>query len=169
MQNKKTPIPLDCATEGQYRVVSLSGGRGFLRRLADFGIYPGAFIEVLPPAPAGGPVRVMVRGSQFGLGRGMAKKILVIQAYPPLEIIEREKLYTLRDYREGERGKIIAINGSGKFKKRLLEMGFVKGVEVYVEKYAPLRDPVEFVIKGYHVSLRMDEAEKIIMTPPQKV
>jgi Fe2+ transport system protein FeoA len=74
---------------------------------------------------------------------------------------------TLSDYRAGQRGKIIDIKGEGRFKKRILEMGFVKGVEVYVEKYAPLRDPIEFVIKGYHVSLRRDEAENIIMSEPR--
>ena len=75
--------------------------------------------------------------------------------------------YTLRDYREGNRGKIIEIKGKGRFITRILEMGFTKGEEVYVEKYAPLRDPIEFVIKGYHVSLRRNEAEHIIMTEPE--
>jgi Fe2+ transport system protein FeoA len=77
------------------------------------------------------------------------------------------KGYTLRDYREGQRGRIIDVKGEGRFKKRILEMGFIKGVEVYVEKYAPLRDPIEFIVKGYHVSLRRDEAELIIMSEPQ--
>jgi Fe2+ transport system protein FeoA len=75
--------------------------------------------------------------------------------------------FTLRDYREGQRGTIVDIRGEGRFKKRILEMGFIKGAEVYVEKYAPLRDPVEFIVKGYHVSLRRDEAEKIIMSEPR--
>jgi Fe2+ transport system protein FeoA len=42
-------------------------------------------------------------------------------------------------------------------------MGFIKGSEVFVEKYAPLRDPIELVIKGYHVSLRVEEAAQIMM------
>ena len=83
---------------------------------------------------------------------------------------DREKeVYTLRDYREGEKGRIVDIKGKGKFRTRLLEMGFVKGEEVYVEKYAPLRDPIEFIVKGYHVSLRREEAENIIMTKPEKL
>ena len=67
----------------------------------------------------------------------------------------------LDQLRPGETGVIVRVTGEGAFRKRLLEMGFLKGVEVYVEKYAPLADPVEFVLKGYHVSLRRDEAEKI--------
>ena len=78
-----------------------------------------------------------------------------------------EKQFTLKDYMQGQKGRIIAILGEGKFKKRIVEMGFIKGAEVYVEKYAPLRDPIEFIIKGYHVSLRGDEAEKILMSAPE--
>jgi Fe2+ transport system protein FeoA len=77
-----------------------------------------------------------------------------------------EVSHTLGDYRQGQRGIILEVRGEGKFKKRIVEMGFIRGVEVYVEKYAPLRDPIEFIIKGYHISLRRDEAEKIIMSEP---
>jgi Fe2+ transport system protein FeoA len=69
----------------------------------------------------------------------------------------------LSEFREGERGVITRLNGSGTFRKRLQEMGFIKGSEVFVEKYAPLRDPIELVIKGYHVSLRVEEAAQIMM------
>ena len=82
------------------------------------------------------------------------------------ELNNNGKQITLRDYREGQRGVIIGIKGEGKFKKRIIEMGFIKGAEVYVEKYAPLRDPIEFIVKGYHVSLRRVEAELIIMSRP---
>ena len=69
----------------------------------------------------------------------------------------------LSELREGERGVIAKLNGSGKFRKRLQEMGFIKGSEIFVEKYAPLRDPIELVIKGYHVSLRVEEAALVMM------
>jgi len=44
-----------------------------------------------------------------------------------------------------------------------MEMGFVPGAEIFVEKYAPLKDPIEYVLKGYHVSLRHEEAEKVLV------
>ena len=69
----------------------------------------------------------------------------------------------LSAFKQGERGLIIKVQGSGAFRKRLQEMGFIKGTEVFVEKYAPLRDPVELVVKGYHVSLRVEEAAQILM------
>jgi Fe2+ transport system protein FeoA len=69
----------------------------------------------------------------------------------------------LSRFKEGERGVIIKVQGSGAFRKRLQEMGFVKGTEVFVEKYAPLRDPVELIVKGYHVSLRVEEAAQVLL------
>jgi Fur family ferric uptake transcriptional regulator len=158
-------IPLSSATSGTYRVVSLAGGKGFVRKLSSMGLYPNAALTIVTSSVVG-PVRVWVKGTQFGIGRGMASRIIV---QPTGEGGGKPgKLYTLRDYREGQRGKILEIRGEGKFKKRLIEMGFVKGAEVFVEKYAPLRDPIEFVVKGYHVGLRRDEAEKIIMTEPNQ-
>ncbi len=68
---------------------------------------------------------------------------------------------TLDDLTTGERGIILKLMAHGPFKKRLLEMGFVAGAEVEVIKYAPLKDPVEYFIKGYHVSLRHEEAAQI--------
>lgn len=65
---------------------------------------------------------------------------------------------TLRDCREGDRARVLAVGGQGAFRRRLMEMGFIPGADVFVQKYAPLRDPIEFVIKGYHVSLRRNEA-----------
>ena len=69
----------------------------------------------------------------------------------------------LSELREGERGVIARLNGTGNFRKRLQEMGFIKGVEILVEKYAPLRDPMELVLKGYHVSLRIEEAGQVMI------
>ena len=70
---------------------------------------------------------------------------------------------SLRDLKEGDRAAIKAIRGEGAFKRRLLEMGFMPGTTVLIKKYAPLRDPIELVIKGYHVSLRRKEAQKVLV------
>jgi ferrous iron transport protein A len=67
----------------------------------------------------------------------------------------------LSELKTGESGIIQRINGEGKFRHRLMEMGFVSGAEIIVERYAPLKDPIEYLIKGYHVSLRHEEAEKV--------
>jgi ferrous iron transport protein B len=68
---------------------------------------------------------------------------------------------TLYDLAEGEAGIILKIKGRGQFRQRLSEMGFVVGKKVSVVKKAPLRDPIEYKIMGYHISLRNSEAQLI--------
>ncbi len=67
----------------------------------------------------------------------------------------------LSDLRQGQTATIVRVGGAGLLRRRILEMGIVKGSEVYVEKYAPLKDPLELIVKGYHVSLRVEEASQI--------
>ena len=67
----------------------------------------------------------------------------------------------LSELKTGERGVIVKVNGHGSFRKRIIEMGFVKGNKVKVILNAPLRDPIEYEIIGYKISLRRAEAAKI--------
>jgi len=67
----------------------------------------------------------------------------------------------LSEMKKGQTGIITRIGGNGILRRRILEMGILKGTEIYVEKYAPLRDPLELIVKGYHVSLRVEEAAQI--------
>ena len=68
---------------------------------------------------------------------------------------------TLRDTKPGETVKVVKLNGSGAVKRRIMDMGITKGVEVYVRKIAPLGDPVEFTVRGYELSLRKEDAEMV--------
>ena len=70
---------------------------------------------------------------------------------------------TLKDLKIGETGKVKNIKGEGKTKRRIMDMGITKGVEVYVRKVAPLGDPIEITIRGYELSLRKDDANYIEM------
>ena len=67
----------------------------------------------------------------------------------------------LSEMKEGQTGTIVHVGGNGALRRRVLEMGLTKGTEIYVEKYAPLKDPLELIIKGYHISLRVEEAANI--------
>ncbi|MBO7191762.1 MAG: ferrous iron transport protein B [Bacteroidales bacterium] len=67
----------------------------------------------------------------------------------------------LSELKTGERGVIVKVNGHGGFRKRIIEMGFVRGSKVKVILNAPLRDPIEYEIIGYKISLRREEAAKI--------
>ena len=74
------------------------------------------------------------------------------------ELAEQMRLSELKT---GERGVIVKVNGHGGFRKRIIEMGFVRGNKVKVILNAPLRDPIEYEIIGYRISLRREQAEKI--------
>jgi len=67
----------------------------------------------------------------------------------------------LSEMKEGQTGIIVHVGGNGALRRRILEMGLTKGTKIYVEKYAPLKDPLELIIKGYHISLRVEEAANI--------
>lgn len=68
---------------------------------------------------------------------------------------------TLKDVKIGETVKVSKIDGKGAIKRRIMDMGITKGVEVYVKKVAPLGDPVELTVRGYELSLRKADAEMI--------
>lgn len=68
---------------------------------------------------------------------------------------------TLRDVSVGQTIKVTRLNGDGPVKRRIMDMGITKGVEVYVRKVAPLGDPVEVTVRGYELSLRKADAEMI--------
>ena len=68
---------------------------------------------------------------------------------------------TLRDVKIGDTVTVKKINGVGPIKRRIMDMGITKGIEIYVRKVAPLGDPVEITVRGYELSLRRTEAEKV--------
>ena len=68
---------------------------------------------------------------------------------------------TLRDAEIGDTVKVVKLHGEGAVKRRIMDMGITKGVEVHVRKVAPLGDPVEVTVSGYELSLRKADAEMI--------
>ena len=68
---------------------------------------------------------------------------------------------TLKDARIGETVKVVALHGEGAVKRRIMDMGITKGVEIYVRKVAPLGDPMELNLRGYELSLRKADAEMV--------
>ena len=68
---------------------------------------------------------------------------------------------TLKDIPVGEKATVIRIHGEGAVKRRIMDMGLTRGVEVFVRKVAPLGDPVEITVRGYELSLRKADADSI--------
>lgn len=72
---------------------------------------------------------------------------------------------TLKQAKVGETVTVVKLHGEGAVKRRIMDMGITKGVTVYVRKVAPLGDPVEVNVRGYELSIRKDEAEKVEVEP----
>ena len=70
---------------------------------------------------------------------------------------------TLKDVAVGDKAIVKRLSGEGALKRRIMDMGVTKGVEVFVRKVAPLGDPIEVTVRGYELSLRKAEAENILV------
>lgn len=67
----------------------------------------------------------------------------------------------LREVSVGGKAKVVKIHGEGAVKRRIMDMGITKGVEIFVRKVAPLGDPIEITVRGYELSIRKADAESI--------
>ena len=70
---------------------------------------------------------------------------------------------TLKEAKIGETVTVLKLHGEGAIKRRIMDMGITKGVDIYVRKVAPLGDPVEVTVRGYELSLRKADAEMIVV------
>ena len=68
---------------------------------------------------------------------------------------------TLKDAKIGQTVKVVKLHGEGAVKRRIMDMGLTKGVEVYIRKVAPLGDPIEITVRGYELSIRNADAGMI--------
>ena len=68
---------------------------------------------------------------------------------------------TLREVPVGATVKVVKLHGEGAVKRRIMDMGLTRGVEVYIRKFAPLGDPVEVTVRGYELSIRKADADMI--------
>lgn len=68
---------------------------------------------------------------------------------------------TLRQVKPGSSAKVVRLHGEGAVKRRIMDMGITRGVDIFVRKVAPLGDPIEVTVRGYELSLRKADAEMI--------
>jgi Fur family transcriptional regulator, ferric uptake regulator len=161
-------MSLIAARQGERLVIEeITGGSGARMRLITMGLRPGDVIDVITNL-SDGQIVVALEGKRYALGRGLAQKVMVKPFVkeqsggagtgdPHKETLPMSRM------KEGQVGTIVKTGGESLLRRRLLEMGLLKGVDVYIEKYAPLKDPIELIVKGYHVSLRVEEAANIMV------
>ena len=161
-------LPLVAARQGERLTIEeITGGSGARMRLITMGLRPGDVVDVITNL-GDGQIVVALEGKRYALGRGLAQKVIV-KPYTEVRPAgvgtgdpDKETL-PMSLMKEGQVGTIVKSGGESLLRRRLLEMGLLKGVDVYIEKYAPLKDPIELIVKGYHVSLRVEEAANIIV------
>ena len=68
---------------------------------------------------------------------------------------------TLKQVKIGGSARVVRLHGEGALRRRIMDMGITRGVEIYVRKVAPLGDPIEVMVRGYELSLRKDDADMI--------
>jgi Fur family ferric uptake transcriptional regulator len=172
MAGRSAVVSLHNARQGEHLIVAeFETGKNIIQRMSSMGLRIGDRIEVVSSG-FGGQVVIAAGDNRLVLGKGVAQKVRVRpytgaaskdsarmahpKAGPPTTIM-------LSQMKAGQKGVIKKVSGESVLRRRLLEMGINRGTEVFVEKYAPLKDPVELVVKGYHISLRVAEAANIIV------
>jgi len=172
MDERNTIVSLHKARQGEKLIVKdFEAGKNMQMRISSMGLKIGDAIEIVSVG-FGGQMVIAARDNRLVLGKGIAEKIMV-QPFEPIqtssqeinkesrEVLESPML--LSQMKTGQEGIIRKVSGESILRRRLLEMGINRGSVIYVEKYAPLKDPIELVIKGYHISLRVDEAANIFV------
>lgn len=173
MAKRDSQVPLHLAKPGELlQVKSVDAGKKMQLRISSMGLRIGDTIEMVSSG-AGGQVVIAVGENRLVIGKGMTDKIWV-QALPagrretaspglPEPAPLASRTLSLSQMKAGQEGTIVKVAGASALRRRLLEMGINRGTQIYVEKYAPLKDPLELVVKGYHISLRVEEAANILV------
>ena len=176
MEERNDVVFLHKAKQGEILIVKgFEAGKNMQLRISSMGLKIGDLIEIVS-AGFGGQMVIANKENRLVLGKGMTEKIRVQpfdQTFEQVKTSNRNGSQESREFlapplllsqmKTGQEGIIRKVAGEGALRRRLLEMGINRGSLIYVEKYAPLKDPIELVIKGYHISLRVEEAANIFV------
>jgi len=177
------PVPLAQMRVGdRVRIVSLDCGESS-SRLMGMGFMPGVVLEVISRT-ATGSVIVALQDHRLGLGVEMARRIQVVEATTPSgtdqtthTAIHTATMATMQSNPQistvklgnaaiGSRLRVIGYEPTARdYKRKLLAMGLTPGTELRVTRHAPLGDPTEIEVRDFHLSLRKDEADALIVQP----
>jgi len=142
-----------CATDQKGKIVDIDGGIGALENIKTTGLEIGDLVTIQGRKNGKGKISVLKNDQEILVGYELASKILID--------CNEQTLTTLDKIKVGDAVKVKKMGAHGDIRFRLLDMGLVKGVELKVVRVAPLGDPIEIIINGFHLSLRLQEAENI--------
>ncbi|MBO0424023.1 ferrous iron transporter A [Enterococcus plantarum] len=101
---------------------------------------------------------VLLHNSRIAINVSVLQQITIVE-----KSINEENWLSLDQLTVGEKARVIGIHGQGAVKRRLMDMGLTKGVDLLVRKMAPLGDPIEINLRGYELTLRKNEAELVLV------
>lgn len=146
-----------CSENEKVTIEDVISGKGALENLRALGIYIQDKISVIDGYKSKGPISIYKDDKRITVGRGLAEKILVNCL--------NDAVVPLSKIKVGDKVEVVKMNSSGEIRYRLLDMGLVKGVKMKVLRVAPLGDPIEVEMNGFNISLRLSEAESILVKP----
>lgn len=142
-------------TQTPYQISDMAVSDKLKAQLQHLGIIPKAAVVLLQKDQKNGIL--MVRNTRIALDCALLEKIQVVEAKTQGSYLSLDKLQV------GESGQILSIYGQGAFRRRLMDMGLTKNVQLTVRKLAPLGDPIEITVRGYELTLRKKEAELVLI------
>ena len=137
-------MPLTMARPGETVVIRKITGRDEVRQhLAELGFVVDESVTVISEMAG----NLILQGQDHG--------------QPYYDLRRRERMKTLKDAKVGDTVTVAKLHGEGAVKRRIMDMGITKGVEIHIRKVAPLGDPMELNVRGYELSVRKADAEMI--------
>lgn len=162
-EGKSDSYPLSRAGEGKSVWLVGFQGKGGINRLLGMGLSPGIRITVINSQPSGS-VLVAIGDNRIAIGAEMAEKVLVSDRSPAAPESGEEPRTYLREMIPGTVGRIVGYDKALRgYKGKLLSMGLTPGTSFTVIRVAPLGDPIEIQVRGFHLSLRKQEADALVV------
>ena len=143
----------DAALKTPYRILGINLPKDSLLHLSNLGLAAGETIEVVTKTK--NSAIIIVKGSRLAFDASILDKIDLAPAEEDQEKIPLSELPV------GRSAIVTDIFSANETKRRLMDMGITKGIEIYIRKVAPLGDPIEVTVRGYELSLRKADAEII--------
>lgn len=142
-----------CKEGNSVKIKDVAGGRGAMNNINEMGLNIGDEIEISDKVNCKGPVELTKNDRVIKVGNELAAKILVDS--------EEDYDHSLDKIRIGDEVKVVKMDAGGEIRQRLIDMGLVRGAAIKLIRKAPLGDPIEVILNGFYLSLRLEEARHI--------
>lgn len=146
-----------CSNNEKVVVEDVISGNGAIENLKNLGIYLKDEVSVTGNIDSKGPIKINKADKKILIGRKLAEKVLVNSI--------SEQVLPLSKIHIGDKVEVVRMNSDGEIRYRLLDMGLIKGIRLKVIRTAPLGDPIEVEMSGFNLTLRLNEAESILVKP----